>query len=510
MAALLSFTSSSVSSAEPPAIPDSGALTVTLPEALELALVRSFALRGARLDERDAEAQGRVAGSAIWPRVDGSIRYTRTIFAVDPFAGTAAGQTFDGFEAVGWLQFNERARLEGRNPISFEEYQRRTTAALAAAGVDTDPDRDPFLVENQVQLGVGVTQILFDEAAFASIAAADVAKAVAEVGIDVEAQEVARAVSTTYYGALLADRQTEILKQSVDRARANVEDTARRVEQGLLPPFQKVTAEVELANLETSLVRAETDAKNAVDEVRLAIGLPPTVALVLRDELDLRGLPLEVPPLETSVATAFEKRPDLVQARLLIEAAQAEERLAFAGFLPRISAFGNLALNGAIPDDRRFAVPVGEDPFALRAEENGLFADPFWFPTFSLGLQLDWNLFEGFGTVARVERGKIAVERRELAVEEARLRVRLEVEASVRELAAAKTQIDAQSRTLEQAELNYEQVEIRVREGISTQFDLRQASQQLDESRFNRLRAVHDFLVARVAYLVAIGTPPVP
>jgi hypothetical protein len=43
---------------------------------------------------------------------------------------------------------------------------------------------------------------------------------------------------------------------------------------------------------------------------------------------------------------------------------------------------------------------------------------------------------------------------------------------------------------------------------VSTQLELRSASQQLDETRFNHLQAVHDYLVAWTRYEVAVGIRP--
>lgn len=103
----------------------------------------------------------------------------------------------------------------------------------------------------------------------------------------------------------------------------------------------------------------------------------------------------------------------------------------------------------------------------------------------------------------------MATRKAKVQLEQARTTVQVEVEQSLRELKTAQQQITTQERNRERAELNYGHAQVRVREGVSNQFELRQASEQLDESRFNYLQAVHDYLVARIGYLVAIGTPPV-
>lgn len=487
---------------------------LTLSEALELAMRRNFALRQARLDQQEARQQVRSARSDLYPQVDGTARYTRTFLAPDPFAGTQAGAAFGGQDLGPWLEFNELARSDGdpeTNPITLEEFQRRSDAALANIGVRINPDANPFLVENQFVFGLAVTQALYDPAVFAGLEVSKVVEEAAKAGINIETLAVVRNVSTTFYDALLSARQVQVLVDSVARARSNVADTRVRVDEGVLPELQLLTAEVELANLETSLLRAENDASKALDAVRLQVGLPENQRIAVRGDLDLAEADLTEPSKEEAVRSALQRRPDLQRARLVIELNEAQRRATRANFFPRVSLIANASANGAVPDDRTFVVNANNpnDPFALRTTDSGFFADEFWFPVFTAGLQLTWNLFDGLGTSAEIRRNEIAAEKARVDLELARLRVRIEVEQSLRELATTRRQIDTQTRVRRLAERTYEQVQTQVREGVSAQFDLRQASEQLDESRFNYLQAVRDYLVARVGYLVAVGAPPV-
>lgn len=513
LAVVVAVCSPTGTAAAPP--PSNASVSVTIAEAVELAVANNHRLRQAQIDVRSAKARSRAAWSGVLPRVDGRLSYTRTVLAANPFAGSGAGGAFGALGAVGWLQFNEAARTDAdptTNPITLSNFQQQTNAAQARAGVVNDPDRNQFLVENQMALGLSLSQVLYDDAIFAGLEAAEIAEKAASMGVKVESLSVVREASQAFYGGLLAARQTEILSQSVARARKNEQETGARVEQGTLPEFQLITAEVERANLETSLARAEAAAETAVDALRAVIGLAPEQRVVLKGTLDLSAVELAPVTVEEAVGTAYEQRPDLRALQLSLEADTVSERVARAGYLPRVSAVANLAYNGSVPDDRSFSTPANNaaDPFAVQKDSNGVFADPYWFPTFSIGVQLQWNLFEGFATQSRLDQQRLATERTHVGLERARLQVRLEVERSLRDLATSKRRIDTQTRIRERAELNYEQVEIRLREGISTQFDLRQASEQLDDSRFNYLQAVHDYLVAHVAYQVALGAPPQP
>ena len=72
-------------------------------------------------------------------------------------------------------------------------------------------------------------------------------------------------------------------------------------------------------------------------------------------------------------------------------------------------------------------------------------------------------------------------------------------------MAAARSRLRTQERNVDRAELNYSFVETRLQEGVASPIELREASDQLDQSRLNFLQAVHDLLVARSTFRTAIG-----
>ena len=135
----------------PRAAPSSEAVVLTLPEALELATRQAFAVRGAALSREDAEAQVRGAFATVLPQLRGSASYTRTIEALDPFAGSDAGSAFGGLDAVQWLRFNEEARTDGDTrrimgssaiPQPSSSTSSPPSSLVPSSRVDADRSRD--------------------------------------------------------------------------------------------------------------------------------------------------------------------------------------------------------------------------------------------------------------------------------------------------------------------------------------------------------------------------------
>lgn len=486
-------------------------LTITLEEALQIALVNNHLLRQTRLDVDNAEAQVREAWGQVMPQVDLQSSYTRNLKSANPFAGSEAGGLFGSFGLIDWLAFNERARVDddpATDPITVDEFFRRQREGLEAVGGRFGGGDNPFSVPNEFQNGLSISQTLFNGSAFAAIKGARQLKDVNRRAADRQEHVLIHEVRQAFYQALLAQQQQAVVRQSVERTAETLGETTKRVAQGVAPKFERLTAEVELTNLETQFVTAENQAAQSLDNLKMQLGIPTDQPLRLRGSLEAedRGLFVNVSVRE-AVDVAFEHRPDLEAARLAVDLRRIDLSMTQAQYLPQLSAFANFSYLGRVPDDRTRFSSVEGDPFSFRQQTTPFFSNSYWNPSINAGLQLTWNLFNGYQTSARRQQRTIAVDQAELEFDRTYQSVRLEVQNAIRDLEAARRRILAQEQNVDRAELNYEYAQARLAEGVASPLVERNASEQLDQSRLNYLQAVHDFLVARSAFETAIGMP---
>ena len=491
--------------------PQAEAITITLDEAIQIALVNNYTIRNSRLDIDDARAQVRGAWGEVMPQVDASSGYTRNLKTANPFAGSAAGDFFSGFAFIDWLAFNEQARTDddpASIPISFGEFQERQFKGLEEAGIVLSSGDNPFAVENQFQNSLNITQTLFNGSAFAAIAGAERLKKAFEKGVDRQEQVLIDQVRQAFYQTLLTQEQAKVAAQSVARTQRTRNETARRVAQGVAPKFQRLSADVQLANLETQLIQIQNQSASALDNFKFTLGIPVEQPVILRGTLEVDDYsPYVAVSVQDAYAAAFERRPDLEQAQLNVELRTINKRIARADFLPRLSAFANFSYSGSVPDNRTFTLSDPNDPFKFSAGRNDFFSSSYWQPSINVGFSLTWNLFNGFQTTALVQQRQIEIDRAELELTQLQQSVRLEVETALRNLETARQQIASQERNVANAELNYTYASTRLDEGVATPLEERDASDQLDQSRINYFQAVYDYLVARSAFETAMGIP---
>lgn len=457
---------------------------LSLDEAIDRAFRHNFAVHRARLDRESAGQGVRQAWSGVFPRIDGRAAYTRTLDALNPFAGSQASDLIALGQAGIFLGSD-------RNPDASlrEAFDRFLEAQAPSPGEVED---NPFFIENLFSAQVSATQVLYDSSLFEGIGAARALHDAQRSALRDVVRLTTRQVAIGFYGALLAQERVRILTRSELRSDGEVVEAEALVGAGLQPRTTKLAAEVQLSNTRTQRLRAENEAEIALDQLKLLLGMTIDQALELQGDLRKMEAVDRGPDLEGAMKVAFGQRPDLSSLRHLVQQQAKRAATARGEYQPRLEAFFTLRTIGQVPDDR------GED---------GFFSNRFWGPDITTGVVMTWNLFNGFETTSRVQQAELAEARARVDLDERLANVRLEIRRSLRNLETARAQMAAQADNVSRAELNYEESRVRVQEGVTGRAELRNASQQIDESRLNLIQAIHDYQVATIDYRVAVGEP---
>lgn len=495
-------------------------VVLTIREAIDVALTQSYVLRNNRLDIENVEAQIREAWGSVLPSVDATGGYTRNVRSANPFAGSDAGRLLGGSTPTDWLGYNERARTDtdpSTQPIPLQEFLQRQSEGQREAGFEpSGGSSNPFSVPNQFSGGLQITQALYNGQALAAIQGAQALKDVNQLGLERQQEMLIRDVRQAYYQTLLAQQQARVNAESVERARATLNDISLQVRQGVAPKMERLSAQVQLANARTQLTQAQNRASTAKDNLKMAMGMDVNQPIELAGDLEVEnpGLLLASVNQESAVKVAFQRRADLQQALQSIELREVQQNVTESQYYPTVSAIANFNYSGRVPDNRTSFVSDADNPalpstnpFEYTEQTEDFFSSNYWNPAVSVGLQLSWNIFNGFQTTARVQQDQIAIERAELQYEQLREQVRLEVQSAIRDLKSARSRLSSQGQNVETAQTNYQYAQQRLAVGESGQLRVREASQQLDTAQLNFLQAAHDYLAARAALQTAMGMP---
>ncbi|MCD6351965.1 MAG: TolC family protein [Armatimonadetes bacterium] len=170
-------------------------------------------------------------------------------------------------------------------------------------------------------------------------------KQLASLGLDTarlsqrrERQDVGRQVRTLFLQALQAQEMERVAAENVSRAARHLQDAQARVEAQVAPGFDVIRAEAEVANANDGLVAARAAVDNILAALKTLLAIDVTREVKLQaPEL---GGEVEADPAD-AIAKALRQRPEVAAADKAVRLAEAQIGLARATNNPSVDLFAN-------------------------------------------------------------------------------------------------------------------------------------------------------------------------
>lgn len=272
---------------------------------------------------------------------------------------------------------------------------------------------------------------------------------------------------------LVTEALIEVAEESVELAQKQLEDAKNRFDAGTVPRFNVLRAEVEVASLRPTLIRAKNDFLIARLQLSKLLGLEASPSgkpefqcvgeLLVEDrEFDLAD----------SIKLSRARRPSLKAQREQILVEKERIQVAMAGFKPKINAQLNYQTQN------RFKDPSFENRI------SGYF----------LGFTGSWDIFSGFETVGQVSQARARMESAMVSYEDAMQQVELEVQKAFADLQQHRQTIESQAKNVQQALEALRLAQERLSAGAGTQLEVLDARVALTRARNTELQARGDYV----------------
>jgi outer membrane protein len=300
------------------------------------------------------------------------------------------------------------------------------------------------------------------------------------------------ATRVAYYDVLVAEQQITVNEASVTLLNEELQDQQRRYDAGTVPRFNVLQAEVAVANARPPLINARNAYRIAKNNLCNLLGynLPRSVwediPLNLTEKLDAQPYNAELP---SAIAQALQRRTELA-ALERTEGLQRENIInARAGYKPTIQAIAGY--------DWRSPQFSGK---GAQPEYDG------W----TIGGQLNWNIFDGMLTYGKVVQAKAQLAHAKADLEDRARQIELEVRTDYSGLIEAREVLESQQKVQEEADEALRLARARAEAGTGTRLDVLNAETQLTQARTTQVQALHDYDVARARFERAIGQHMAP
>ncbi len=421
----------------------SGERTLSLAEAVAIALENNTALSLARVDEQIAESRRERARAEARPLLAIEEAATRSTDPVFVFGALLSEESF------GPENFEIRALNE---PEAITDF--RTSVNLSV------PLWTGGRVSASVDAGTGALEAAASE-------------------VEATQRRVIHQVVEAYTRAVLALHQLDVAREAHETALAHHAMVKDLKEGGLVVASDLLQIEVRVREAEQAVVRAESAVAISHASMQRLLGDALGGARVERSTFDIA---VETSDLESAIRRAKVARPEIKASTHRRSAADARYKGVRALRYPEVG--------------------LGASYQASARDYPGLDGS-----SWTVGVKAVWKLYDSGRTAHAVEIADRERRRMQLMLEDVERRIEFEVREAYERVRSAKMRLESAKGSTALAEESLRTIEDRYREGLETVVALLQGETMLTRTRLSEIEARREVMVAGSAWRLATGEP---
>lgn len=304
------------------------------------------------------------------------------------------------------------------------------------------------------------------------------------------------AVRAAYYNVLLAEQSLTVLEEAATTTDRVVKNTEDLYNNGLAAEYDYITAKVQRANLDPQIIQI----KNGIDitklQLKMYLSIPEDVEIEVVGTLDdfkdmaLLGSDYDVDLANNSTLRTLDLQLDLLEH---------QEKLIQTTRMPTIAAFGQISYIGQEHSD--LSKLMGGAGATTTTEQSKF----WWQYPINVGAQINIPIFAGLKKTNQLREVRNQRAQLELQRSYAEQGVRLQVQQAVNNLLTARSSMLANAETVLQAEKAYAISLTRYEAGAGTILELNSAQLSMTQAQLSYSQSIYDYLAAHAEYEKALG-----
>jgi len=494
-------------SAERVGVDTANQLSLSLDEAIEMALKNNNDIDASRNNVQIAEYNLRGARGIYDPLIEGESYYDSTATPTASVIGGAVNGS------VTQKRFFGSTGLSGFSPFAGGSYAARFDSSRTSTS-NTNATLNPQFPS---LLTFTYTQPLFRNFRFDSnrrlIEIAKKNLGLSDSQFRQRAIEVITAVEQAYWNLAFSLRNLQVQIDAVKQARTQLESNQRQVEKGVLPPIDLVAANAQITTFEQGVYAAQEQVTRAENTLKTLMLADRTAGEWSRPITPVSPIDLDAPRigLEVAIAEAIKGRPEIVQFQASAEINEIDERYYRNQTKPQVDLVGSFTSQGLAGAETPAAINPATGLSRVPPNLVGGYGTSLGnlaqldYPSYRFGVQisLPWG-----NTVAKANLGRTLVEKDRIANQ--RAQAEQIIEAEVRNALQALRSAEARLQSAAAARLAAEQLaaseQRQFQAGTTTFFLVQQRQTELITARGRELQAQTDLNRAISEFQRSIGS----
>jgi outer membrane protein TolC len=288
-------------------------------------------------------------------------------------------------------------------------------------------------------------------------------------------QEIREMVINSYGNVLLANESIAILEKNKTNLEKTLNETNQIFKNGFIEEENVEQLQITLTTIKSAQENIKRQKVIATNMLKLILGITIDKELILTENLNnltLNNINFELTttPFQVENSIDFKIQENLVQSKkllLLLEKSNA---------LPSLGAAYNIGYN------------------AFGNQFQFFTNNQKWLNFANVGVSLNVPIFSSLGRSARTQQAKIALEQAKTQMQQVEQGLKLQFEKAKSDYEYSLEQLNTTKSSLTLAERIENKQQIKLKEGLSSSFDLSEAQRQLYSTQQNYLQAMLDVI----------------
>ena len=413
---------------------------LTLKESIEIALEHSKNLLIAKSKINEASSGLSLSMTAFLPKVSTAFNYTRLDEA--PFFPTS--------------RFAQLGMGGGGGSIPPEDMPKKITIGDYNNYAAAFSIQQPVFTGGKIKNSYKIAEFMVDAA---------------EANAEMTQNDLVFEVEKAYWNVIKAKEFKKVAEDAVELVKAHMRDLNNMFEVGMVTENDILTTKVQLSNAQLMLVQANNGVKLSAISFCSILGIQLDTDIELIDELETESMPEQ--DVNEIIASAIRQRPELKTIESNIEIAKKSIEINNAGYFPDIYLSADY---GYRRPDREY--------------------NKDFYGTWTVSFLAQFNLFDWGETSYKIAESKERLYQAEIAMEQLKDGITLEVTSNYLILLEAREKIEMSRINIQQAEENYRATDDRFKEGFATNTELMDANNLLIRARTDNITALADYRTA--------------
>ena len=335
-----------------------------------------------------------------------------------------------------------------------------------------------FGLENTLTYGASVTMPVFiGGAGWAGVRIANAAKRTAESSLEAVRQGLIYNTVNAFYACLLAKEVVAVQEQAMEQSRANLDLVRKKLESGTASGFDRMRAEVDLANLQPQLISSRNGFQSAMTGLRMLMGLAENAPVAIDGRLEYADDDLDSLSLSDVEALARRHRPEFNTLRARQSMASGGVAIARSQFLPKLF----------FQTDYSFLNMWNKNEYDQDMASKG----------FTSALSLQIPLFGGFNNWQGYHKARLDYKITKDAEKQIGDGIAAEVEMAFNKFREGREKYQSAKESIAMAQEAMRLANLMYAEGASTQLDVMGARLALTQARLNHASSLYEYQMAR-------------